>query len=334
MKIPKHHFKILYIVLSIFVLLLILATFNFGDDKKIIWGVTFSKKQCQDLDLDWRLVYTKILNEMPIQTIRLPLYWDDIETSPNNYNFEDYIWMTNQAAERNIEILPVLGRRVPRWPECHTPTFYKNFPEDEIQTKILALIHQEVLFFQNYPNINKWQIDNEPFLNVFGKCPPSDKDFLNSEIDLVRSLDNRPILITESGELSTWINGAKHADIVGTSMYRQTWNRAWGYFTYPLGPWYYYFKAQIVKLFTGVDDIINTELQVEPWAFSNNLKLMDLSDQFYTMDLNQIKNNVKFAKRSGINEIYLWGLEWWWWLGQEHGIWEFWEYGKTLNNTK
>ena len=37
-------------------------------------------------------------------------------------------------------------------------------------------------------------------------------------------------------------------------------------------------------------------------------------------------------KKSGFDEIYLWGVEWWWWLGQKTGDWSYWEYGKQMNN--
>jgi len=44
--------------------------------------------------------------------------------------------------------------------------------------------------FKNYPNIKKWQIDNEPFLNAFGECPPSNINLLAREIHLIKTLDN------------------------------------------------------------------------------------------------------------------------------------------------
>lgn len=331
MKNLKSHHKIFFAVLIIFILLVVLANLNFGDDKKIVWGITFSKKQAIDLGLDWREVYEKIINEMNFKVIRLPIYWDEVEISEDKYDFSDYVWLVRRAGEKNIEIVPVLGRRVPRWPECHVPKFYQDYAEVELQDRILVLLEKEINYFKNYPNIKKWQIDNEPLADFFGECPPADKNLLEREIRLVRDLDARPIIITESGELSTWLPGAKLTEILGVSMYRQTWHKKWGYFYYPLTPSFYYLKAQLIKLLTGVEKVINTELQVEPWASKNNLKVMKLFDQFYVMDLSQVKTNINFAKKSGLEEIYLWGVEWWYWLGEKQGHWEFWEYGKTLH---
>lgn len=330
MKKHRYHHKIFFTVVIIFILLILLASFNIGDDKKIIWGATFSKKQADQLGLNWQELYQKIIDEMQLKSLRIPIYWDEVEIRPGEYDFSNYVWMANRAAEKGIEVLPVLGRRVPRWPECHVPNFYKDYSETELQNKILLLIQQEINYFKNYQNIKKWQIDNEPFMDAFGECPPADKNFLEQEINLIKQMDERPIVITESGELSTWLRCAKLTKILGISMYRQTWNKNWGYFVYPLTPSYYYFKAQLIKLFTGVEKVINTELQVEPWSIRYNLNAVDLFDQFYAMDLSQVKSSINFAKRSGINEIYLWGVEWWYWLGQAHGHWEFWEYGKNL----
>lgn len=331
----KYHYKIFFTVLIIFVLLVLLSIWNFGDDDEIIWGATFSKKQAELLNLDWKLVYEKILNEMNFKVLRIPFYWDEIEIKPGEYNFADYVWIINHAATKNIEIVPVIGRRVPRWPECHTPKFYQNLTEQELQEKLFALLTQEIKFFKNYENIKKWQLENEPFADFFGKCQPINKKLFQEEINYVKILDpGREILITESGELSSWKNGAQLGDVLGISMYRQTWNKKWGWFNYPLAPAYYHFKGQLVKFLTKDKEIINTELQVEPWAFENNLSTMAIFDQFYSMDLNQIKENIKFAERAGFQENYLWGIEWWWWLGQEHGHWEFWQLGKTMLKLK
>jgi len=29
-------------------------------------------------------------------------------------------------------------------------------------------------------------------------------------------------------------------------------------------------------------------------------------------------------------ENYLWGIEWWYWLGETQTDWSFWEFGKTI----
>jgi hypothetical protein len=331
-KITKTNFIVFLVALAVFATLIIISSWNFGDDKEIIWGVNFSKKQADNLGLNWKFVYWKMLDEYKfIKIIRMPIYWDEVEQSSGKYVFDDYIWMIKEAQKKDIKIIPVLGRRVPRWPECHEPWFYGLKTESEKEQIILNFVKAEVEALKKYPNIIRWQVDNEPFLNIFGECPKRKDEFVEKEIELVRSLDNRQIVITESGELSSWLRGAKIADILGVSLYRKTWNSNWGWFQYPLPPAFYYFKSQAIKFFTGVEKIINTELQVEPWAQSGDLTKMSLFDQKYAMDLDGVKNSISFAKKSGFDEIYLWGVEWWWWMGQKNGDWSYWEYGKTLN---
>lgn len=323
---------IFFAVLAVFAALIIISTWNFGDDEEIVWGVNFSKKQADNLGVNWKFVFWKMLDEYKfIKIIRMPIYWDEVEQSAGKYVFMDYTWMIEEAAKKNIGVIPVLGRRVPRWPECHEPWFYGLKSEAEKEQVILNFVKAEVEALKKYKNVIRWQVDNEPFLNVFGECPAGKDLLVQKEVELVRSLDNRPIVITESGELSSWMRGAKLADVLGVSLYRKTWNTNWGWFQYPLPPAFYYYKAKIVELLSGVKKIINTELQVEPWAQGGDLTKMSLVDQRYAMDLVGVKNSVKFAQRAGFDEIYLWGVEWWWWLGEETGDWSYWEFGKTLN---
>ncbi len=328
MKKLKYHHYIFFTVLAIFVLFLIIWNHNFGDDKKIKWGATFSKLQAKELELDWVHTYGTMIDEINFQTIRLPIYWPDVEESPGNFNFSDYAWMVEKAAQKNIEIVPVIGQRVPRWPECHTPKFYQNLSQKELQAKIKKLITAEIIFFKKYKNIKKWQVNNEPFADFFGQCAPSNSIYLDEQIKLVKSLDSRPIIITEAGELSTWVKGAKRADILGISMYRMTWSKIFGWFYYPLPPAYYYYKSKIISLITDVNKIINTELQVEPWSKGIPLKDLEEFDQNYAMDIAQVKTNLEFAKKTGLQENYIWGIEWWYWQGAKKNNWQYWEFAK------
>jgi len=259
----------------------------------------------------------------------LPLYWDEIEKKEGVYDLSIYKWMIEKASEKNVEVMPVVGRRTPRWPECHVPEIFDDLSEEELRVKIFELIEYEILELKKYKNIKKWQVDNEPFADFFGECPEGGQELLAAEIRLVKKLDKqRPILVTESGEISTWMKGARSADILGVSMYRTTWSRATGWFNYPFPPAYYALKGLVVQMITGVEGVINTELQVEPWSKDVYLKDLSSFDNSYAMDLYQVKENIEFAEKVGFGENYLWGLEWWYWLGQEKGDWSFWEFGK------
>ncbi len=306
--------KILLILLIIF--LFLMSFFFVGKPpqaKKIIWGVNFSQKHAENLSLDWQKTYLALIDDLKVKNIKLATYWDLIEPEEDKYNFEDLDWQIKKAEEKGVNLLLVIGMKTPRWPECHIPEWAKNLRKENQQEKILKLIEKIVLRYRDSKAINKWQVENEPFF-PFGQCPWVDKEFLKKEIKLVKSLDNqkRPIVISDSGEGSLWITAAKLGDIVGTTLYKKVWVRQLGiYLTYPFPPTFYWRKAQIInKLFNK--EVIGVELQAEPWG-PKLLYDSPIEEQEKTMNLEQFKKNIEFAKKTGLSEFYLWGGEWWYW---------------------
>jgi hypothetical protein len=188
----------------------------------------------------------------------------------------------------------------------------------------LDLISKTVDRYKNYSNLHYWQVENEPFLK-FGECPPLDVKFLDKEIDLVRKHDpERKILVTDSGELSTWIPAAKRGDIFGTTMYRVIWNDYWGHFKYPLPPRFFWAKANLVRILYPKKPIIVIELQGESWGPKQPYET-PLEEQEKSMSFAQFKENIEYAEEVGFPEVYLWGAEWWYWLKEKHNRPEFWE---------
>jgi len=230
------------------------------------YGVTFSQKYATSLELDWRETFLNLLDDLKIRKFRLIVYWDLIEKKSGDYDFTDIKWQLDEVQKRGGEVILTIGNRGPRWPECHWPTWIFDSNDSQRESQILSLLKETVGSLADYGAIKAWQVENEPFLRVFGECPKLDKDFYKKEVSLVRSLDQRPIVVTESGELSTWLNGGLIGDQVGSSLYRITWSRWFGYFYYPLPPAYYYLKSRLVKLLTPVKDLFISEMQMEPWV--------------------------------------------------------------------
>jgi len=316
-------------LLLVFIIVIYSKDFSKGTDTT--WGVTFSKKYAQELNLNWQKVYFDILYDLEADHVRIPVYWDEVESEEGKYNFEDYDWMLNAAKLAKAEVILVIGRRLPRWPECFEPAWTEGMTDKQIQEKILNILQIEVEHFKRHEHIWAWQVENEPLLSVFGECPPPDKEFLSKEVELVKSLDSRPIILTDSGELSSWFGVSKLADILGTTMYRVVWNRHLGYMYYPLPPAYYVYKAGFVKkLNPDLQKVIISELQVEPWSEGLPIADLSLDRQFRSMSLDRMKMNIRFAHDTGFEQAYLWGVEWWYWLKIEKNIPEFWEAGKSL----
>lgn len=328
--------KFLYILLVLFGLILIFCfALAFkkpsGLSEKPEWGVAFSKPFSIDMGLDWKESYLAILTELKPKYLRLPVYWQDVEPQTGIYNFEDYDWMVEKARENNVKIVLVIGRKLPRWPECHIPNWAIGLSDDSQKVKVLKLLPEIVNHFKNNENLYAWQVENEPFL-PFGECPASDADFLDKEISLVKFLDSgRPIMVTDSGELSIWLRAAKRADIFGTTLYRMVWNKTLGYFEYPIPYHFFWFKANLTHIFYSGKPIIISELQAEPWGPKMPYET-SLEDQEKSMNLAQFNKNVVYAKKTGFPQIYLWGAEWWYWMKIKQNRPEFWERAKAVIN--
>lgn len=319
-------FIILTLILTLGVFVFIASQTDYSQGEPA-WGITYSPTFAEELNLDPREVFLNILDDMGARHFRIPSYWNRIEKVPGIYDFEELDWIINEASARDAKIILVLGQRQPRWPECHFPVWAKNLPEPIRQEQVLQFIETVVRRYQGNKNIQAWQVENEPLLNVFGQCPKADIDFLKLEVETVKKLDSRPIMLTESGELSTWVRSASLADILGVSMYKVTWNKYLGYLYYPLTPGFYHQKIKLVK--TMVDKVVCSELQAEPWA-TEHINLMTLEDMKKGMTLKMIQTNMDLAKRSGFEEIYLWGAEWWYLMKEKYSDSEYWDRMKEI----
>jgi len=314
-----------------FFLLLFAFYFFVGKAKpaeKIEWGVVFSQKHSQLLGLDWKENFLAILDDLKAKNLKIITHWDLIQPKENEYSFDDLDWQIKEAEKRNAKVILVIGMKTGRWPECHEPEWARNQKSKIKDQKLLEYIEKIVERYKNSKAIWAWQVENEPFF-PFGVCPKIEKDLVKKEIELVKSLDSRPIIFGDSGEFSFWINAAKFGDIVGTTLHRKVYfKEIKKYITYPLPPVYYWRKAKLIDFFFGKKVII-TELQAEPWC-KNLIYNCDLEEQKITMDLEQFKKNVDFAKNTGMDKIYLWGSEWWYWLKEKQNDPKIWDAAKNL----
>jgi len=291
--------------------------------RKITWGVTFEKDFAKKLGLPWQAAYLAILDDLKIKKIRLAVRWSDVELSQGDFNFTDLDWQLKEAAARNAEVILAVGYKLPRWPECHEPDWVKGSQAD-----LLNYIKETITHYKNNPAVYAWQIENEPFL-PFGECPAFDANLLDEEIALVKKLDSRPIVITDSGELSFWVAAAKRADIFGTTMYRWVWNQYLGSYEYPIPPSFFRAKERLTRLFVGQEKpFVVIELQAEPWTHQQIYEI-PIAEQLKLMPLSEVSATIDYAKQTGFSDYYLWGVEWWYYLKQNNHP-EYWDFVKGL----
>ncbi len=314
------------LIIALIIIYLFLASLSYNPNRQIDYGITFSKKFAIYLGLNWQEAYTAALDDLKVKYVRIPTYWQDIEPEPGVFNFKDIDWQVDEAEKRDVRVILVVGRRQPRWPECHDPAWVSGLSQEKERLAILDNIKTVVNRYKNRKAIEIWQIENEPFLDFFGQCPHMTRQQLQQEIDLVKSLDNRKILITDSGELSTWYPAIKMGDLFGSTLYRITYNKYIGYWRYFfIPPSYYRVKAYLWG--KPLDVTYVAELQAEPW-FPGDPLSATLSEQFKTMNASQLVKNADYANSTNFSRAYFWGVEWWYWLKQIKGDDSLWQAAK------
>lgn len=278
------------------------------------YGVSFSAPQARGLGLNWKEAYLALLDTVGVKHLRLSAYWDSIEAKKGVYDFSELDYQINEAAKRNADVLLALGRKLPRWPECHVPIWAQNISEEEQQQYVRTLIERVVTRYKDDPAITMWQLENEPLLS-FGICPPADAEFLVREQDTIRALDtSRPILITDSGELNSWLGASQYGDMLGTTMYRTVFSKRTKtlfHYDYIFPSWLYRVKANYIG-FLRNKDVLISELQGEPWG-SKPFTEMSKEERHASFSPERFQEIAAFAKRTQLPIAYWWGAEYWYW---------------------
>lgn len=317
-------------IIGLFFILFVLSWTQVYKAEELDYGLTFSNKQSEDLGLDWKNVFLAMLDDLQVKKLRIPAYWDQLESIKGQYNWGELDWQINEAEKRNVELVIVVGQKVPRWPECHLPDWVKTAGDSDREAATLDYIRQTINRYKNRSSIAYWQVENEPFLKYFGECPKFDKNFLDKEIAEVKALDTRPIIITDSGELSFWIPAARRADVFGTTLYRDTYSKVFrSYIHYPIKPVFFRVKKNIANLFASPEDWVVIELQGEPWGRQAYQK-MSQAERDKTMTPAKFKDMLEFIQKTGFKTFYWWGVEFWYWEKTVNNNPFYWDTAKKL----
>ncbi len=299
----------------------------------ITFGVTYSPLYAVELGLNPHSTFAGMLDDLQIKQVRLPVYWSEVEKFPRQFNFASLDYYLNEAQKRNVKVILVVGLKQPRWPECFAPQWVSQSASGQKQARVLDLVQREVNYFKNFKSIAAWQVENEPFF-YYGACDkvtPQTRDLLKKEVEIIKNADKRPVLVTDSGELSTWIEAVSLSDIFGHTLYREVWNPVLGSRQYPLPPIFYTLKGQLAKLLVSNNPkIIVSELQAEPWLpKGKHTSHVNPNTGAEIFPVGKLSQNVEYAKETGASDILLWGVEWWYYMAKA-GHPEYLEYAKTL----
>ncbi len=330
----RNYFKRISLGLFVLVVLLGVTLFVLAQKEipeKISYGMSFNIPYARELGLDPDTVLKALIDDMGIRHFRFAAHWSLVEPQKNVFDLSLMDKELERVEKVNGTVIFGVGRRLPRWPECHIPSWAKDLTWEEQKDEIRTYIRTVITRYKDSPAITYWQVENEPYLDVFAKehCGNLDEAFLEEEIALVRSLDpTRPILVTDSGNLGTWKGAYRHGDAFGTSVYVYFWNPELGQFRTVLPPWFYRAKERVMQLLYGEKKTFLIELSLEPWLLEP-VTDVPLEVQYSRMDAEKFDQILAYARETRYDEQYLWGGEWWYWL-MEQGNSEMWERGKAL----
>ncbi len=312
--------KIFAGILAAIIFVCVVLFFIGRPQKGIAWGITFSTIRATELGFNPQQLFEKILTDLRPQKIRLPVYWSELEPQQGHFDFTTYDALLGQADKQNIQIILGLGKKQPRWPECHQPEWYNGLTTEQQNEAQLHMVDIAVAHFKSHTSIAAWQIENEPYFQYGPDCAQTPSELYEKELKSVKKLDSRPTIATDSGEKGAWIGVARSgANILGATMYREAYYEKQGkYVTYPLPWWTYNIKAGAVRLLTGANKVIGVELQAEPWLKISNPAYTSHDEQVLHMNPKILQDNIDYATKVGFSENYLWGVEWWYWMQKNH----------------
>lgn len=277
-------------------------------------GVTFIPGYAAGLGLDPKETMQRMIDDLKVKNFRLVSYWEEIEPEPNKFDFSQLDWQFEKANAAGAKVSLAIGLRQPRWPECHHPAWAKvdTTPESEWYPDLQSFMAAVIERYKNNPALESYQLENEFFLSVFGKCTNFNRQRLIDEFKFVKGLDpNHTVIISRSNNAIGLPVGQPTPDEFGVSVYKRVWDKniTRRYVEYPFPAWFYGFLAGAGELLTGKNMIIH-ELQAEPWP-PNGITQDSPEELNKSLDAKRLADRFEYGKATGIKEIDLWGAEYW-----------------------
>ena len=316
--------------IGIFVILIIFINFSvmFSVGQWYIWsnrntplkvGATFIPNYARYFGLEPQKTFMAMIDELGIRQFRLVSYWSDIESEQGIYDFTELDWQFEMAERYGAEISLAIGLRQPRWPECHMPKWAEPLPMTEWEPKLNDFMKITMERYKDSPSLASYQLENEFFLDVFGICPDHSRERLVREFEFVKTVDNtKPIVISRSNNAIGLPIGDPRPDQFAISVYKRVWDKTLTkrYIEYPFPSWFYASLAGGGKILTGKDMIIH-ELQTEAWLPDTGEFMMNdidsIPEQNKSLNAERLVDRIRYGEQTGMKEMDLWGVEWWYW---------------------
>jgi hypothetical protein len=304
-----------------------------NSNQPLVMGATFVPDYARYFGLDPKTTFWAITHDLGVKQVRLASYWDNIEPTQGNYNFDELDWQFKMAQDAGVKVSLAIGLRQPRWPECHEPAWARKLQDNAWEDPLYNFMAIVVNRYKNSSALDSYQLENEFFLKAFGECTNFDRSRLVHEYNMVKALDpNHTLVVSMSNNAIGTPIGDPTPDEWSISVYKRVWDKTITkrYFEYPIPAWYYAFRAGFTKITRGHDSFIH-ELQAEPWTPDTygGITTTPLAEQDKSMNAEILSNRIQYGQATGMKTIYLWGVEWWYWRMTTKNDASLWNAGKT-----
>ena len=319
-------YRILFWIFGALAVLYVLSWLLSFKKFDVSYGISFNQNHARSLGIDWKQNYEAMLKDLQPKHVRIAAMWNEVEAIPYEYNFANVDWMMDKAEEYSVDVLLVVGQKAPRWPECQIPEWVHGYQNTEAADHLLKYVRETVERYKDHLALEFWQLENEPYIPfTFGKCDGYRRDLIPKELEIVKELDpDRKIVMTDSGELSFWWKPARIGDILGTTMYRvvrQPNGKIFSYDWLPAG--FYRIKSRFVG--KSYKEFFVAELQAEPWFEDAGAEGTPIEEQEKTMNPQRLEEHLDYAERVGASRVYMWGVEWWYWMKETQNDDRYWK---------
>ena len=189
-------------------------------------GFSFSPRAATALGEDPASALGELMPQLTPDLVRLPVYWDSVEAKRGAFDFTEtdqlikVVERYNQTrGVRPARIVPIVGMRNMGYPELYVPAWIPPREREPAPTmtsdpEYARYLRASFRHYHTNPLLYSWQIENEPLDKVptsAGADVSISGDVLQDELEVLRSIDSRPAVIT------SYTSATLSLDLIGLS---------------------------------------------------------------------------------------------------------------------